>query len=827
MIKKRIEYELVFNTIKYLISNNKTKEELFNICEYALGMNPTEINYVKKELSKVLPVGEYVVSLNESIIEAYEKIPYYLAHFEYLKVFDIEDLLIKLEQFSLKCSEKDKLYNHYIYMLSILNTLDYKLNKFDQKYYIAQFLYNLLCYEQNIELVENLNQLILDCFKDHSINLFSDNEMVLRVLYLNDIYSIKDMINSRNGLKILLICQDAIKAKEVLTIYSKTRKDQLSTEFDEIFYRLTPREEKCFRIRYGIDDGKPKTLEAVGNIFNVTRERIRQICTKAENRLIDIIKPDYFYYKVLYDTFKKDKKYFFCLDNIDYFENEQHNRIFLTILKLLDICQVEETLNLAYDFDITYDEILDEIIDSKPRIITQEEFNLENKSLQYIIKSEYDFTGEVYFKKGRSIAKVLKEILSMKFNHVIDLKNDDIDKVKELFKKEYYMDIDITNIHSFKAALDRIDYYPIGDSRFMDFEEFVIIPDELLTTIVDYLYEINSPILYSKLFEKFKEELNNCGINNSEYFKSVIDLKIMEDFNLSKSYITPKNSTHSAVQTAVNTIRSFHEVFDWRDIKEKLTLYSDNSLHVILGKEYDNGLLHLNNKKYVYIKNANINDEIKTELKTIIKQHLEDNEGFASIKNIYVDIYYNYEELYQKLGIFQDSFNLFSLCRELYKHEFNFKRPLIFNKNVEKMNVYELIIKKLSSLKEISFDDIKNENYSLGTSVTGHNRIELSELISGTFILVDENKFINRNFYEFNSMIISEVKTILNLIIKREKEIDTRSFKGYNLLPRFKYQWNKFLLLGVIHGYLSDEYEVINQSDTRSIEFIVRRLLHE
>ncbi|MBO7345211.1 MAG: RNA polymerase sigma factor RpoD, partial [Clostridia bacterium] len=48
---------------------------------------------------------------------------------------------------------------------------------------------------------------------------------------------------------------------------------------------LTPREEKVLRLRYGLDDGKPRTLEEVGKEFNVTRERIRQIEAKALRKL--------------------------------------------------------------------------------------------------------------------------------------------------------------------------------------------------------------------------------------------------------------------------------------------------------------------------------------------------------------------------------------------------------------------------------------------------------------------------------------------------------------------------------------------------------------
>ena len=45
------------------------------------------------------------------------------------------------------------------------------------------------------------------------------------------------------------------------------------------------REEKVLRLRYGVDDGRPRTLEEVGREFNVTRERIRQIEAKALRKL--------------------------------------------------------------------------------------------------------------------------------------------------------------------------------------------------------------------------------------------------------------------------------------------------------------------------------------------------------------------------------------------------------------------------------------------------------------------------------------------------------------------------------------------------------------
>ena len=48
---------------------------------------------------------------------------------------------------------------------------------------------------------------------------------------------------------------------------------------------LTPREAKVLKLRFGLEDGKSRTLEAVGKEVNVTRERIRQIEAKALRKL--------------------------------------------------------------------------------------------------------------------------------------------------------------------------------------------------------------------------------------------------------------------------------------------------------------------------------------------------------------------------------------------------------------------------------------------------------------------------------------------------------------------------------------------------------------
>ena len=78
---------------------------------------------------------------------------------------------------------------------------------------------------------------------------------------------------------------DFIDDKETLNPLEYTQNMIYREEIEKVLQTLTPREEKVIRLRYGLDDNRPRTLEEVGKEFNVTRERIRQIEAKAIRRL--------------------------------------------------------------------------------------------------------------------------------------------------------------------------------------------------------------------------------------------------------------------------------------------------------------------------------------------------------------------------------------------------------------------------------------------------------------------------------------------------------------------------------------------------------------
>ena len=78
---------------------------------------------------------------------------------------------------------------------------------------------------------------------------------------------------------------DFIEDKRAISPANATAYAMLKEQMEAVLYTLTEREAQVLRLRFGIGDGYPRTLEEVGSIFNVTRERVRQIEAKALRKL--------------------------------------------------------------------------------------------------------------------------------------------------------------------------------------------------------------------------------------------------------------------------------------------------------------------------------------------------------------------------------------------------------------------------------------------------------------------------------------------------------------------------------------------------------------
>ena len=78
---------------------------------------------------------------------------------------------------------------------------------------------------------------------------------------------------------------DFIEDRNAVPPADAASKQLLKEQIDDVLFTLSPREQRVLQLRFGLEDGRSRTLEEVGKEFNVTRERIRQIEAKALRKL--------------------------------------------------------------------------------------------------------------------------------------------------------------------------------------------------------------------------------------------------------------------------------------------------------------------------------------------------------------------------------------------------------------------------------------------------------------------------------------------------------------------------------------------------------------
>lgn len=124
-----------------------------------------------------------------------------------------------------------------------------------------------------------------ECINAIADELEMPKEYVEHYMYIKDQYLSVASLNTPVGedenseLIEFISGNDELSAEEIIILKS------LKEVLEKQLLRLTDKEQKILRLRFGMDDGHPRTLEEIGTNFNVTRERIRQIESRALKKL--------------------------------------------------------------------------------------------------------------------------------------------------------------------------------------------------------------------------------------------------------------------------------------------------------------------------------------------------------------------------------------------------------------------------------------------------------------------------------------------------------------------------------------------------------------
>ncbi len=117
-----------------------------------------------------------------------------------------------------------------------------------------------------------------------AIEMGLDQKKVTYILKISqEIVSLEAPVGTEEDSKL----SDFIEDEDQLSPFDTTHRNMIRENIHKLLDFLSAREQKIIRMRFGLDDGVPHTLEEVGRDFGVTRERIRQIEGKVLEKLRD------------------------------------------------------------------------------------------------------------------------------------------------------------------------------------------------------------------------------------------------------------------------------------------------------------------------------------------------------------------------------------------------------------------------------------------------------------------------------------------------------------------------------------------------------------
>lgn len=575
-----------------------------------------------------------------------------------------------------------------------------------------------------------------------------------------------------------------------------------------------------------------ETLEKIGEVYNLTRERVRQIEKKGYERILkeknilnemvsllrSISHDDYFissnHLNFLNENELELLKLFLYLlfESRSGYLNKDNIIIELSSEKLFDkidnwILENIDKYEIVYDIDSIKDKIIEDIG------VNQNSSSMLHKYIDKEIKKLYYLKNDKYvYKKLRKI-DIFRVIVRENFPEGINLYNNDIQNFISIYLNEYSQTQQKKyNLRTFQAALQR--FLVVVDRGTYDFAEKIPeIPDILLEEIMELINFYDGPMFIKMLFSYFDKELQLLGITNHYSFQSALR-KVQEKYQLlvSKDYVSKretnqKNSKYSSI--IIKYCLNLNRVFLINELGSKFSavspIYIENTLR------NSEKFVLLGNKKWIPLSLIEHKDPI--QLKNAVDLFLKE-EKFISIKEVFSYLLLKHNNLLKDFYIDSHS-SLYSVVQKLFSEDYSFKKPYIGRESIELLNTKDQILLFFEDKDEIEIKDLKE--YLVDRRLKTNNYNSIYDEIKETYIPVNKNALIKKTFLGINENNIRLIHSLVSKVIKKSGELRLSKFNLYSFLPDINYPWNNILLSYVIRDFLNEQFSVIS-TDSRFLE---------
>lgn len=717
-------------------------------------------------------------------------------------------------------------YISFIKKIEDYLTINIKQNNMEIDF-AQSILYNLLCDFDHFYnfLIDNMPK-INNFYRDIVLSdLFKFNDIDLNILLKNHVITLADLINCSPYFILLIFSLQIPNLIESISRLTNSIEDTINF----VFMKVDCRSFDILTKRNGYISNKTISLERIGKKYSLTKERIRQIELKSLKTIsTNANNAEYILRTIFYKETNNQCKYITRTQMIKIYGFDLANKILL----------LYEYGNLSIKYDSKYNIIYDKSINNIEEMINNklEEIGIvadyyETKDadefLQKVLENHYKKIDDyLYIRSGFRTRDLYLDIADEYFPNGYRVGEDeDYNKLVEIAKDKYKIDEKIPSKHSIEAMVGRSDFIQINRGTYLPEKYCVELPEQLVDKILNYISE-NNLVYYRSIYEKFKSELLELGISNHYYLKGCIDKRLSEEMVSKRDFIVNGNQGTSSLVELVNLMKSFDYEFTLNDLKSKFPGIKDYTLYSVLYNEIDNGLVFISSYEFIYISKLDIDDNTKVELKNFIDNQFSLlNSNLISSKKIYARLLLTNKDLYKKLNLKNGHFQLFSMIKILYP-EFYYHRPFISIESSTVNTNYNVIRNHIEKYEKFSIKTIHDYERKMNIRCV-NNYLQFMEDMSDDYVQIDINTMLKKDKLDISSSELEHIKKSVDLILNNFSIINTENFKGYSLLPKIGYVWNKYLLIGILRTFYPDDYEIVNTGNKYSnTDFEVRRLNH-
>lgn len=728
---------------------------------------------------------------------------------DYLLIALLEDLLIKDEKFPFKTSFK-----------ILFNGLE-------------DFSFNF-----DISNIYNSILLIPDSKKDFEINTILSNDIEKLIADGFNLKCIKDIENKLSIEVYLTFCNHIIELDEFLvkssldyefdcheltyasnSLYDIFEKIDIFDYQDKLMFKIDERDLDVLFFRskiFGIH-----SLESIGQKFNLTRERVRQIEKKAIYKIACNIqkikgKISLFVASFFEDVFLPQRIFF---DNLK--THQELKIIFSTIFEqgLLDEFRYDDDYDVIYINELLKEKI-DNTLNNLPSFISAVDYSKYPYFEAKVISLNYKLNNDKLFvRKGLYQSDIYSYIIEEVFPNGFSASEHNV----ELFNKyidEHFSGMEHCNGHTILSSMERTGYILINRGTYLHISKVNRINPILKDEIINYILSFNGTIYYATLFEKYKDRLIKDGIENKYYFKGVLDIELPSDIVTKRDYLCSSEEFVSSKEMLSQEINKL-EIVTLEHLRGMFPGVQDSVLSTAI---FNEKLIALDyGMKFMAFKKMNLTDDFIPTLKLEMENLFSISKtSFITSHKLYARMRILHKELMNKNKIITGHFTLFSILQYILEGKYYFRRPYISLENVI-LEKDALVDNYVNSLERFSVQSINSFLSKTGLTVI-YSFLEFFIDKSDDFVQVSIDTAVRKQLLGLDEIGLYKIKKELDFYINSFGDIDTRKFNAYSFLPNLKYQWNKYLLAGIVRTYFNEYYDIEYTNTMYNLtDFIIRR----